>query len=450
MPSRSSEHPGPPGPEQDHLDRRKVMPVFVIVLVDLLGLTIIIPLLPLYAASFGATALTIGILEAAYPFLQLFGAPFLGRLSDRMGRKPILVVSQLGTLIGFILLGFAGQLWILFLSRIVDGVSGANISTAQAVISDVTNERTRTQGLGLIGAAFGLGFIIGPVIAFAGLALSGQDYRVPAFIAAAFSAASILLTWLWLEESHPDESRTHSSSGRSTLTGMISAITLPAVAPLFALIFAQQVSFGGFEQILALFTLNRLGLNAAGNAIIFVFVGVIVVGVQGGLIGPMSRRFGDRRLVYLGLATLAAGLILTAFTPHVPVPWYSESALRHELGGAASINTTQGALNLAVSIPSQSGRGWMGLIWILIAMVPASIGGGILQPSLNSLITKRVSPDRVGEMLGLSSGLMSAANVAAPLIGGALFQGISSTAPFVVFGLLMAVLLVAALRLIRA
>ena len=436
--------------QEDRLDRRQVLPVFVIVLVDLLGLTIIIPLLPLYAASFGASALTIGTLEAAYPFLQLFGAPFLGRLSDRMGRKPVLLVSQLGTLVGFILLGFAGQLWILFLSRIIDGVSGANISTAQAVISDVTTERTRTQGLGLIGAAFGLGFIIGPVIAFAGLALSGQDYRVPALIAATFSAASILLTWLWLEESHSVESRSQTASKRAPLSAIISAIAMPSVAPLFALIFAQQISFGGFEQILALFTLNRLGLNASGNAIIFVFVGVIVVGVQGGLIGPMSRRFGDRRLVVLGLATLAAGLVLTAFTPHVPVPWYSQSALLQELSGAASIHATQQTLNLAVSIPSQSHGGWTGLVWILAAMVPAAIGGGILQPSLNSLITKRVSPDRVGEMLGLSSGLLSGANVAAPLIGGALFQGINSTAPFLFFGLLMAALLIAALRLIRS
>src|SRR5512137_1987035 len=159
--------------QAEKLDFKKILPVFIIVLIDLLGLTIIIPLMPLYAASFGANAFMIGLLGAAYPVMQFIGAPFLGRLSDRFGRKPILVVSQLGTLIGFLVLGFAGSLWMLFLARIIDGISGANISTAQAVITDSTTEKTRTQGLGLLGAAFGLGFILGPVIAFVALAVSG-------------------------------------------------------------------------------------------------------------------------------------------------------------------------------------------------------------------------------------------------------------------------------------
>ena len=147
-------------PAEDKLDFKRILPIFVIVLVDLLGLTIIIPLLPLYATSFGASPLVIGLLGAAYPIMQFVGAPVLGRLSDRFGRKPVLVISQIGTLIGFLMLGFATTLWMLFLSRIVDGISGANIATAQAAISDSTSEKTRTQGLGLIGAAFGLGFII--------------------------------------------------------------------------------------------------------------------------------------------------------------------------------------------------------------------------------------------------------------------------------------------------
>ena len=170
-------------PAEDKLDFKRVLPIFVIVLVDLLGLTIIIPLLPLYAASFGATPFWIGVLGAAYPVMQFLAAPILGRLSDRYGRKPILLISQLGTFAGFILLAAATTFPMLFLSRIIDGLSGANIATAQAAITDSTNEKTRTQGLGLIGAAFGLGFIIGPVIAFASLALTGNDYRAPAVIA---------------------------------------------------------------------------------------------------------------------------------------------------------------------------------------------------------------------------------------------------------------------------
>ncbi|MFN2222632.1 MAG: MFS transporter, partial [Candidatus Promineifilaceae bacterium] len=149
-----SEQTGAPKPE-DKLDFKRILPIFIIVLVDLLGLTIIIPLLPLYATTFGASPLVVGLLGAAYPIMQFLGAPLLGRLSDRYGRKPVLVVSQIGTLIGFLVLGFAGTLWMLFISRIIDGISGANIATAQAAISDSTNEKTRTQGLGLIGAAYG-------------------------------------------------------------------------------------------------------------------------------------------------------------------------------------------------------------------------------------------------------------------------------------------------------
>src|SRR5512136_2419547 len=170
----------------DKLDFKKVFPVFVIVLIDLLGLTVIIPLMPLYAASFGANAFAIGLLGAAYPIMQFIGAPFLGRLSDRYGRKPILLISQAGTLAGFVLLGLSNSLWLLFLSRIIDGISGANISTAQAVITDSTNDKTRTQGLGLLGAAFGLGFIVGPILAFVSLAVSGDNYHAPAFMAAVF------------------------------------------------------------------------------------------------------------------------------------------------------------------------------------------------------------------------------------------------------------------------
>lgn len=137
----------------EKLDFKKILPIFVIVLIDLLGLTIIIPLMPLYATAFGATPLVIGLLGASYPVMQFIGAPLLGRLSDRFGRKPVLMVSQLGTFTGFLILGFANSLWLLFVARILDGISGANISTAQAAISDSTTEKTRTQGLGLIGAA---------------------------------------------------------------------------------------------------------------------------------------------------------------------------------------------------------------------------------------------------------------------------------------------------------
>ncbi len=436
----------------ERLDFKKILPIFIIVLIDLLGLTVIIPLMPLYATSFGADPLLIGVLGAAYPVMQFIGAPFLGRLSDRVGRKPVLIVSQLGTFIGFLILGLANSLVLLFLARIVDGISGANISTAQAAITDSTNEKTRTQGLGLLGAAFGLGFIIGPVIAFVSLAASGNDYRLPAFVAAGFSALSVLLTTFWFHETLPQEKRgVEGGTPTFSFAAMYKALRNPAVGILLVLMFAQQIAFGGFEQLLSLFTLNRLGLNASGNAVIFVFVGVIVVAVQGGFIGPWSRKLGDRRLIYLGLAALAVGLTLVAVTPRQPVPWYSKAALTQELATSGDFRTHENPTtpNLQIGIPNDDHNGWLGLGWILLAMVPASIGGGILQPSINSLVTKRVRKDEVGGILGISASFLSGANAVAPLLGGAIFQALGASWPFLFGGLLMGALWLGALTMIK-
>lgn len=151
---------------EEKLGFKRILPIFIVVLIDLLGLTVIIPLMPLYAAKFQTDAFTIGLLGATYPIFQFPGAPLLGCISDRYGRKLVLIVSQLGTFIGFLVLGFANALWILFLARLIDGISGANLSTAQASISDNTTAKTRTQSLGLLGAAFGIGLILDPIIAF--------------------------------------------------------------------------------------------------------------------------------------------------------------------------------------------------------------------------------------------------------------------------------------------
>ena len=433
----------------EKLDFKRVLPIFVIVLVGLLGLTIIIPLLPLYATSFGANAFVIGLLGATYPLMQFIGAPILGRLSDRYGRKPVLLISQLGTLAGFILLGLANALPLLFLSRIIDGISGANISTAQAAISDVTTEKNRTQGLGLIGAAFGLGFIIGPIIAFVSLALSGNDYRVPAFVAAGFSLVSILLTAFWFEETLPAARRGANNTSRAAISlgSMAEALRHPSVGLLLFLIFAQQLAFGGFEQLLSIFTLNRLGLNASGNAVIFVFVGVVLVGVQGGLVGRWSRAYGDRRLIFAGLALLAVGLTLLAFTPRQPPPWYSQAELEAELSSPTTgLDGEEPTTDTAVELPDDTDNGWLGLLWILAAMIPVGIGGGVLQPTINSLITKRVTPLEIGGMLGISAAFLSAANALAPVLGGAIFEAIGPTALFLIWGGLMALLLLIATR----
>lgn len=421
----------------------RLLPVFVIVLVDLLGLTIIVPLLPLYAASFGANPFMVGLLGAAYPIMQVIGAPILGRLSDRFGRRPVLIVSQIGTFIGFVLMGFANALPLLFIARIIDGLSGANIATAQAVITDNTTEENRTQGLALIGAAFGIGFTIGPVAAFAALALSGNNYQAPAFLAAAFSLLSLLLTIFWLKESLPAElrgkvKREHALSPQ----GLISALRHPLVGFLLALMFAQQFIFGGMEQLLSLFTLNRLGFDARANAILFVFIGLITVVMLGGVIRVWSRRYGDRWIILVGLGTLAIGMLMTALTPHVPPPWYSRASMLAELQRSATAP-------LNVTLPPDGQNGWLGVVWIFAAMIPASIGGAVLAPTINSAITKRIEPTEVGGMLGVSAALVSAANALAPLLGGAIYQVLGESAPFLVGSLVLIGLFVLATREIK-
>lgn len=426
----------------EKLDFKRILPIFVIVLVDLLGLTIIIPVLPLYAVKFGADPLTVGLLTASYPLMQLIGGPLLGSLSDRFGRRPVLVVSQIGTFVGFVLLALANALPLLFLSRLIDGFTGGNIVTAQAAITDSTTPRTRAQGLGLVGAAFGLGFVLGPAIAGIALAVTSNDYRAPALLSAAFSLFSIVLTLVWFKETLPQEKRGQVQGRRENLLKRIAAAArLPQVGVLLVLIFLYQLIFGGFEAMLALFNLSRLGLDAAGNALVFVFVGIILVLVQGKFIGPWSRKYGERKLIYAGLSLLALGLILTSITPEVPVPWYDPASV------AAELQADQ-TRTINVALPSGE-SGWLGLVWLMIAMVPASIGGGVLSPSINSLITRRTPPTEIGSTLGVSSSLVSLANTITPLLGGAMFQFFGTTAPFFIGGLMMAVLVGVALRHVR-
>jgi DHA1 family tetracycline resistance protein-like MFS transporter len=421
----------------EKLDFKRVLPILVIVLVDLMGLSIIIPLLPLFAARFGATPFLIGILQATYPLMQFLGTPILGRLSDRFGRKPILLFSQLGTLAGFVLLGFADMLWLLFLSRIIDGLSGANLSTAQAAIADSTTEKTRTQGLGLIGAAFGVGFILGPIIAYVVLAASGGDYRAVALTAAFFSLTSILLTTFWFHETHRDDSPSRRRSPFS-LAAMAQALRRPTVGYLLLVMFFYQIAFGGYEQLFSLFTLTRLGMDATDTSGLFALAGIFIVIVQGVLIGRWSRQRGDRWLVILGVSTLAIGLIGTSLTPRVPVPWFNQARVLQSLAGQSSVRVS--TQTIRVTLPDEAARGWLGIIWLLVASFPAALGGGVLHPAINSLITKSANKSEVGGMLGISASFYSAANAVAPLFYGSLFQWFGAPVPFLAGGIILAIL----------
>lgn len=423
---------------EEKLDFKRVLPIFIIVLVEMLGLTIIIPLLPLYAGSFGANEVVIGMLAAAFPLMQLIGSPILGGLSDRYGRKPVLLFSQFGTLAGFLLLGIANTLPLLFLARIIDGLSGGNIVAAQAAITDSTTEKTRAQGLGLIGAAFGLGFTIGPAIAGISLVLTNNNYHVPAFIAAGFSILSIILTYTWLKETLPEERRGEHAQKRGLqyLSNMKYAISYPMIGTLLILIFMQQVVFYGFENLMSIFTLSRLGLNAAGNTVLFVFIGIIIIMVQGKYIGPWSRRFGERKLIIGGLAMLAFGLMIISVAPSQTVPWYNREEMIQELN--QENHRQSNPINIELTIPDDDNSGLLGIGWMLLAMIPTTIGASVLMPSINSLITQQVTQKETGSVLGVSSALVSLANALAPIIGGILFLASGTTLPFLLGGIVLA------------
>jgi DHA1 family tetracycline resistance protein-like MFS transporter len=339
-------------------------------------------------------------------------------------------------LAGFLLLGFANMLWLLFLSRIIDGLSGANISTAQAAIADSTNEKNRTQGLGLIGAAFGVGFILGPIIAYIVLAASGGDYRAVALTAAAFSLASILMTSFWFRETH-QAGEQPAARGRSPFSfgAMRQALGRPTIGFLLLVMFFYQIAFGGYEQLFSLFTLTRLGMDATDTAGLFALAGVFIVIIQGVLIGRWSRQKGDRWLVILGVSALGIGLIGTSLTPQVPVPWYDRLHVLQSLAGQGPVQVS--VQTIKVTLPDQAARGWFGILWLLLASFPAALGGGVLHPAVNSLITKAADKSEVGSMLGISAGFYSAANAIAPLFYGSLFQWLGAPVPFFAGGLIL-------------
>ncbi len=419
------------------LDTRRVLPVFLLVFVDVLGLTVILPLLHLYAAAYGATPLQIGLTLAAFPLAQLVGVPVMGALSDRFGRKPLLLISQATTCASFVMLGLATSLEMVILSRLIDGLFGANLATAQAALSDITDASSRTRGLGVIGAAFGLGFIFGPVISLLALELS-NSLAVPAFTAAIYSFVSILVTLFLFRETHPPAARSLARRAASGPMRMARYLLRPALGLLLLLMFAQQLIFFGYESLLGLFTLTRLGFLGRGNAALFLLIGLILVLVQLRFIGRWSAKLGDRGLASLALALLALGLLLTGLTPDAPHPFYVRELTQRDLLGAAPSQTEAVMGELGVELPPNGKNSFAGVLWLAVALIPVSVGAGLIRPALNSLLTQRVSPGEYGGILGVSAALVSAANAAAPLLAAQVFQTGGASAPFLLGGLLMA------------
>ncbi|MGQ9467732.1 MAG: MFS transporter [Anaerolineae bacterium] len=369
--------------------------LFLFVFVDVLGFSLILPLLPYYAATFGATAEVVGLVLGANALTQLLGAPILGRLSDRFGRKPLLLVSLAGTVVGFLMLGLARSLAMIFASRVVDGFLGGNISLAQAYISDVTEGKERSKGFGLIGAAFGLGFIIGP--ALGGTLAAGGNYGLPALVAAGLSMLNFLGVLLRLPESLPPEERERRKKeprAAFSLRALWEALSLPCVGPLLQTQLFYSLAFTIFETIFSLFALKRLGLDARSTSYVLTYVGVLVVLVQGVGIRLLVRRFTDKQLVFGGSALLALSLLAWAFSPSLGV--------------------------------------------LLVVLAPLALASGVLRVSVNTALTRSVWPEEVGGALGFSAALSSLARVISPSVGGFLLGRVGAFAPGVLGALLMA------------
>jgi len=355
--------------------RRAFTLLFLFVFMDVLGFSLILPLLPYYAEAFGATAEVVGLLLGANALTQLVGAPILGRLSDRYGRRPLLLTSIAGTVVSFLMLGLARSLAMLFASRILDGFLGGNVSLAQAYITDVTDNKERAKGLGLIGAAFGLGFIIGPAL---GGTLAGDgNYALPALIASGLAFLNLLGVLFWLPESLPPEERERRAGeprAAFTARALWEALRLPCVGPLLQTQLFFALAFTTFETIFSLFAQKRLGLDARTTSYVLTYVGVLVVLVQGVGIRLLVKRFSDKQLVFGGAILAGLSLLAWALTPSLGV--------------------------------------------LLVVLAPLALASGTLRVSINSALTKSVYPEEVGGTLGLSASLGSLARVVSPTVGG--------------------------------
>lgn len=359
------------------MSRSPLVPIALIVAVDVLGLTLMIPLLPFYAERMGASPAVVGLLLASYSVCQLFAGPVLGQLSDRFGRRPVLLVSQAGTFAGFLLLGFAENLWLVFAARILDGITAGNLTVAQAYIADVTRPEDRARAFGIIGIAFGLGFLLGPAIS--GF-LAQYSYHYPVFAAAGLSFLSILATYFLLPRTTPAP-----SEGRlSALSwGRYAAyIRRPALGPLLGQFLAFVFSFALFNSGFALFAERRLTwqgkpFGPAECGYVYAYAGFLGILTQGPALGRLVSRFGEGRLAAVGFAGLVLGYTTLAFTYTVPV---------------------------------------------LLAATTLCALGGLVRPVVTSRVTRSVERGEQGLVLGLTQSLTSLSQIAGPILAGWLIE----------------------------
>jgi MFS transporter, DHA1 family, tetracycline resistance protein len=382
------------------------MPIlFLIVLVDLVGFGLVIPLLPFYAVRFAASPQQVTLLLATYSLCQLFTAPLWGRLSDRVGRRPVLMASMLASALAYLWLGAASALWMLFVARALTGACAGNIAAAQAYIADVTTPENRAKGMGLIGAAFGLGFIVGPALGgfLAGSDPATADLAKPAWVAAGLSLLALGGVLVLLRESLPADRRGGAAHGR--FGAILGALRRPVLSRLILTFFLVILAFAGMESTFALWAMRQFGWGPGQVGYVFAYVGVLSAILQGGLIGRLTNRFGEERLLLCGLVLIALGLVVLAASRGIPL-----------LG---------------------------------VAVTGLALGMGLAQPSLNSLISRRAGSDEQGEVLGVSQSIGSLARVLGPAAAGVLFGELGRASPFLWGAALIAAAWLVALSLGR-
>jgi DHA1 family tetracycline resistance protein-like MFS transporter len=359
------------------------------VAVDLLGFGIVVPLLPLYARHLGASSASVGLLLAAFSAAQFVCAPLLGRLSDRVGRKPVLIVSLIGTAAASLLTGIAGTLWLLLVARVLDGASGGSVAVAQASATDLVEPADRTRVFGLLGAAYGVGFVIGPAVG--GLAALGGT-RLPFFVAAGIAAVNALVALRRLPETRREpgagDLSLNPGGAPGTLRTTVQTIAVPATCT--ALLVA---AFSAFEATFALFGQRRLGFGLADIGAVFTMVGLVAAAVQGGLAHRLAARVGNATCLRIGLVAEGVGLVL---------------------------------------LPTVHAR-----VELVLPLVLVTAGQSLSTPALNALVVGRVGEDGSGAALGVQQGFSALARIVGPAVGGVLFA-VGVAAPFVGGALVLA------------
>ena len=350
--------------------------MFFTVFIDLIGFGIIIPVLPLYAKEFGADGLTVGLLLTSYSLMQFFFAPMWGRLSDRIGRRPVLMISLLCSAIGYSIWGFSNSLAMLFLSRIVAGFGNANLAVAQAYISDVTPEEYRSQGMGMIGAAFGLGFVLGPAIA--GISSHfGVHPNTLGFFAAFFSIVDLIFTAIYLKEPENRSQSSHNpfANGASfyfqTVTDKRFFLTM-------FIIFISTFAFANMETTLVLLTAQYYNFTMTENSYLFTGLGLVMVFIQGFLIRKIGKKYADAPLISIGTALITVGLIMVPIT--------------HSL------------------------------FILCVGLILLASGSGINNPSASSLLSKLAPREHTGGIMGVGQSMSTLGRILGPAVGGYLFD----------------------------